>query len=121
MAKGNINNALKLLTHNMSDGILPLNDETISLLHQKHPKARKALDKILIEGNAPIIHPIIFEPIDDEMVKDAALRTRSGPGPSDLVADGWRRLLTSNHYRSTGWDLRTFAEMIKKICTDKEK
>lgn len=35
MSKGNVNGALKLLTTNMSNGILPLNDETLKLIQQK--------------------------------------------------------------------------------------
>ena len=37
MEKGNINGTLKLLTSNISKGILPLDDKTLSLLKQKHP------------------------------------------------------------------------------------
>ena len=39
LQKGNVNGALKLLTNNMSGGILPLNDDTLNLLIQKHPEA----------------------------------------------------------------------------------
>ena len=39
MQKGNVNGALKLLTNNMDHEILPLNDDTISKLKMKHPKA----------------------------------------------------------------------------------
>ena len=38
MRKGNVNGALKLLTNNMSNGILPLTDETLHLLRTKHPE-----------------------------------------------------------------------------------
>ena len=34
MEKGNVNGALKLLTNNMSNGILPLNDITLHLLQK---------------------------------------------------------------------------------------
>jgi hypothetical protein len=39
-----------------------------------------------------------------------------------MDADGWRKILTSNHYGPTGADLRkAFAEVIKKMCTEKEE
>ena len=67
MSKGN--GALKLLSNNMSNGIFPvtkdilaLNDETLKLLSQKHPEARDG--DVLLEGDIPEIHPIIFETID---------------------------------------------------------
>ena len=41
MQKGNANGALKILTNNMSGGILPLTDETLELLELKHLKYLK--------------------------------------------------------------------------------
>ena len=38
MQKGNVNGALKLLTNNISEGVLSLTDETLELLIQKHPE-----------------------------------------------------------------------------------
>lgn len=35
MQTSNINGAIKLLSNNMVDGILPLNQETLDMLHQK--------------------------------------------------------------------------------------
>ena len=42
MAKGNINSVLNLLTNNMQNGILPLNNDTLSKLIQKHVKGKMA-------------------------------------------------------------------------------
>ena len=38
MSKGNVNGALKLLTNNMSNGILPLTDAKLQLLKQTYPE-----------------------------------------------------------------------------------
>ena len=62
MAKGNIN------------GILPLNDETLQLL-QKHPGSQPVSEDTLLKGNIPEVHHVIFKEIDDEMVKQAAIKT----------------------------------------------
>ena len=52
MEKGNINGALKFLTDNMQNDILPLNDETLTLIHQKHPVPKEAdVDILLQERN----------------------------------------------------------------------
>ena len=40
MKKGNVSGAVKLLTDNMTGGILPLNDETMILLRSKHPEPK---------------------------------------------------------------------------------
>ena len=45
MQKGNVNGALKLLTNNMSNGILPLTDETLHLLRTKHPEMQNAHER----------------------------------------------------------------------------
>ena len=42
MQKGNVNGALKLLTNNMSNGILPLTDEILHLSRTRHPDMKNA-------------------------------------------------------------------------------
>ena len=49
------------------------------------------------------------------MVKEAALKTKGGSGPSRQDADGWRKILVSRSYRTINADLRrAFANVIKK-------
>ena len=38
MVKENVNGALGLLTNNMSNGTLPLSDDTLLVLHVKYPE-----------------------------------------------------------------------------------
>ena len=85
MEKGNVNGALKLLTNNMSNGNLPLDDNTIQLLHEKHPASKKANDEGLWSGGKP--HPVMYESIDEDLVKRPALKTRGDSGTSGLDAD----------------------------------
>ena len=42
MQKGNVNGALKLLTNDMSNGILPLTDEIVHLSRTRHPEMKNA-------------------------------------------------------------------------------
>ena len=42
MEKGNVNGALRSLTNNMSNGTLPLSNDTLQLLHLKHPEHQEA-------------------------------------------------------------------------------
>ena len=54
------------------------------------------------------------------MVKEVALKTKGGCGPSGLDADGWRKILVSKSYGTINIDLRrAFVNVIKKICTEK--
>ena len=95
MQKGNVNGALKLLTNKMSNGILPLTEETLSQLEIKYPDNRDASDDVLLNDPIKEIHPIVFDPVVEEMVLRAASITKGGSGPSGLDVDGWRRILTS--------------------------
>ena len=85
MANGNVSGAIKLLSRDMENGIPPLNDETLSLLKQKYPHGK---DSVLLP-DAPIkVHDFRFEAISSEMIRESALKTRDGAGPSGLNGDG---------------------------------
>ena len=77
-----MNGALKLLTSNISNGILPLDDKTLSLVKQKHPASSELTEEVLLRGEKPSVHLVVFEDIDEDMVKEAALKTKGGSGPS---------------------------------------
>ena len=115
MRKGNVHNAMKLLTNNMKNGILPLNKKTLEQLKQKHTQRRDANPEIMLPDKPEEIHPIKFDSIDAENVRKAALKTRGG---AELDADGWKRIFTSNQFVDNTGDLcKTFGEVIKKLCT----
>ena len=67
MSKSNVNGALKLLTNNMPNGILPLTDATLELLKQKHPKSREPPFEVLIEGPMREIHPVLYDDTDESL------------------------------------------------------
>ena len=50
MSKGNVKRVLKLLTENMSNRILPLNDEILEMLKQKYPEANESPQEALLQG-----------------------------------------------------------------------
>ena len=84
MEKGNISGALKLLTNNMTNGILPLYEKTLNFLKRSQP----AYEETVINGEPPVIHCIIYDDINEELVRKRAIRTKSGSGPSGLDTDG---------------------------------
>ena len=69
-----------------------LTEETFEVLLQKHPKASEASNDILIEEEVQNVHPVIYDSIDLEMVREAIKKTRSTAGPSGLDPDGWHRI-----------------------------
>ena len=121
MRKGNINSAIKLLADNMQNGILPLNDQTLHQIKQKHRHGKDAHPEILLPDMSEEIDPIKFHSTDAENVKKAILKTEGTAGRFGLDADGWKRILTSNQFGNSSNDLcKTFAEVIKKLFTTED-
>ena len=115
-----MNGALNLLTSNISNGILPLDDRVLNVLKQKHPTSSELKEEVLLRGENSSVHPVVFEDVDKNMVKETTLKTKEGSGPSGLDADGWRKILVSKSYGTINSDLiRAFANVIKKICIEK--
>ena len=115
MNKDNVNDDLKLLTKNMSNGILPITDATLQLLKQKHSESRESSPEALIEG--PVrnqkIHPFVS---DESLILTASTLTKVESGPSSLDVNGWRRILTSREFGTSSTDLRTtFPQLIKRL------
>ena len=112
---------VKLLTNNMSNGILPLIDATLQLLKQKHPESTEPPPEVLMEGPVRKIHPEAYDNTDESLILKAAMLTKGRSGPSGLDADGWRRMLTSREFGTSSTDLclrKTFAQLIKKLCIE---
>jgi len=118
MEKGDVHGAIKLLTNNMSGGVLPLDDRTIQLLKD----GRETNENNLLHGPIQNVNPIVFDAIDEQMVMKAALATQGGSGPSRLDAEGWRKPLTSKMFGVCGKDLRkSIANVTKKPCTTDQR
>ena len=69
MQKGNVNGSLKILIDNMSGGILPLTNETLPLLELKHTDAKGTSQQAILQGPLQRIHPIVYDDIDEELIK----------------------------------------------------
>ena len=104
MRKGNIKSAMKLLADNMQNGILPLNDQTMPQINQKHPHGKDTHLEVLLPDIPEEIHPFKFHSIDAESVKKAMLRTKGAAGPSGHDADGWKRILISHQFGNSSND-----------------
>ena len=79
--RGQIHSALRYLCDDNGGGVLPLGDDVMTQLKEKHPEAQEARLGSFLFGPVEDIPDSVFLEIDGEMVRDAALRTK---GSGDL-------------------------------------
>ena len=60
----------------MANDTLPLNKKTLNSLKRKHLQSQPAYEETLINGEPTVIHPLIFDVINEELVRKAAIRTK---------------------------------------------
>lgn len=104
MTEGKVRAALRLLsTENQSgplklDDIVDESDKSVrDILEEKHPDPQPihtdaVLDTPTVDDN---YHPILFDNITPEMIRNCALHTEGSAGLSGMDALCWRRLCTS--------------------------
>ena len=103
---GKIKQAVRLLEKDASNGVLPLNLETLQELQMKYPEGKPKYAEMLLQGPIEIVSNVIF----DEKTKGSA-------GPSLYDADDWRNMLGSNLYGAEAEDLRkNLANLAKELC-----
>ena len=107
MLRGNINAALRLLNNTSGKGLLPINEESIRQLHDKHPKGEELHEELLLNGPIKQTHPVIFDKLDAELVLKTSLKMRGAAGPSGFDADDWRSIIGSRALGSSSGDLCT--------------
>ena len=129
MSKGNTKAALRTLSKECRGTVLNLNDIVLSsdgtratvfdILKSKHPPSGGPPDPdTLIDAafNPPVVHPVIFDSIQGQTIRSAALHTSGAAGPSGIDAWEWRRLCSS--FKSASAALcQSLALLTRKLCT----
>jgi len=126
MFQGKTQSALQLLTDKAKGSILHLDSSVTSkdsedctvkdVLKSKHPPELPADPDVVITGEPPEVHPVVFDPIDASWIRSTSLRMRGAAGPSGLDAYAWRRLCTS--FKSASHNLcHSLALTAKRLCT----
>ena len=119
VTRGQIHSVLRYLCDDNGGGVLPLSDDVMRQLKEKHPEAQEARLGSLLFGPVEDIPDSVFLEIDGEMVRDAALRTKGSGGPSGVDANGFRRLLGCKSFKKSGTHLcNAVAVMARKLCTE---
>ena len=116
---GQINSALRYLSDDDGGGMLPLSDDVMRQLREKHPVAQEAHLGSLLFGPIEDVPDTMYYQINGEMVHDAALRTKGSGGFSDVDANGFRRMLACKSFKKSGSDLcKAVARMTRRLCTE---
>ena len=99
--------------------VLPLSDDVMAQLREKHPSPQKARLGSLLFGPVEDVSDSIYQQIKGEMVRDAALQTKGSGAPSGVYANGFRRILASKSSKKSGTDLcAVIASMTRRLCTE---
>ena len=82
---------------------------------KKHPPGSPTVLSAIISGNINSVEPVqlvIYDGIDEELIRNTAIKTEGGARPSGLDAVSWRRLCTS--FKSCSTDLRRALSMVAR-------
>ena len=89
------------------------------MLLEKHPKASEASNDILIQEEVQSVHHVYITVLTVLIQKWLEMLLKRHADPSDLDADGWRQILMSGNFGSSGKDLRkAIADMTKRLFRD---
>lgn len=70
-------------------------------------------------GPVDDVPDVIFQQINGEMIREAALRTKGSRGPSGADANGFKRLLACKSFKKSSTNLcDSVATMTRKLCTE---
>ena len=123
MNTGKISSAIAKLT-DTSKGVLSLDEivkgKTVEqTLVEKHPPSEPINENYITPVSNKTIPflPSIFDQINDQHIKKAAMRTHGSHGPSGLDANEWRRILT--HFGQQSVEIsKSIAKIAKKLATE---
>ena len=117
--EGQINSAMRFLNDDISGGVLPLTDDIMLQLREKHPEAQQAKLKVLLRGPAQDIPDSLFLEINGEMIRDAAIKTKGTGGPSGVDANGFKRILAYKSFKHSSIALcEALATLTRTVCTE---
>ena len=88
---GLVNSALRYLSDDQDGEILPLSDDVMEQLKEKHPEPQGVQLESLLFGPIEDVSDTLYHGINGDM---AALRTKGSDGPCGVDANGFRRILT---------------------------
>ena len=117
--EGQIHSALRYLSEEDCGGVLPLSEQVMKQLTDKHPQAQQAKSGSVLFGPVEDVPAILYQQINGEMVREAALRTKGSCGPSGVDANGFKRILACKSFKKSSTNLcDSLATLARRLCTE---
>ena len=82
----NVNRALELLTSKWNS---PIRCQYITVPSWKTSSSKNADDEVLMPEKKSWVHPVIYQSIDEDLVKRAVLVTKGGSEPPGFAPNSW--------------------------------
>ena len=125
MFEGKTRAALRYLSENSSSGLLDIDENVderrtvLDVLRAKHPPAADVHQEALITttNEPPEVHPVLFDCLTSQSIRNAALRTQGSAGPSGVDAAGWKRLCSAFH-KDSGDLCAAIAAVGRRLSTE---
>ena len=109
---------LRYLSENDGGGVLPLTDDVLQQLREKHPEVQEAKLGSLLFGTVEDFPDSIYQPINGEMIREADLRAKRFGGPSGTGALGFKRILACKSFKRSSTNLCDSIDILtKRLCT----
>ena len=127
MFEGKCGAAIKLLseehTHCVLDGddVIQSGENETTVMEElklKHPPSQGIDQRALLNPTnlSQVIHPVVFDCIDADLIRSAANRTEGAAGPSGIDAHGWKRMCSA--FKAASAELcHSLALLARHLCT----
>ena len=129
MMEGKVRAALRIVTGSCGGGLLPLDQiadpesdtlETVrDVLLKKHPPKQPLSVSCLLQPDFQPLepHPVMFESIDGQLIRNTVLKMDGAAGPSGLDSAAWKRMCCS--FKTASAELcESIASTARRLCSE---
>ena len=93
--------------------------QVVRQLREKLPDAQRAKLGSLLFGPVEDIPDSVYQEINGELVREAALRTKGSGGPSGVDANGFKKILACKSFKRSSINLcESIATLTRRLCTE---
>ena len=121
MLLGKVKQAIKLIDSDSEiTGVHEITERIKDVLKKKHPDGGEIDESAVLKDNHPVVESVIFENINQDLVKKAAKTTFGSGGPTQVTADLWKFIICSKSFGNCSDFLaEEIAILARRMCTEK--